>query len=263
LVRNGVVTATEVELAFRAVDRCNFVAEEQGPNAYLDRALDIGFNVQISAPHVHACSLGLLVDWLSKGGTFLDIGSGSGFMSAAMATIAQGESCIHGREHIPELAAASVDNIRKGNPELLSKGGVIISASCGLNSDGGAIDGCVEREPPKEFDAINCGAAFETIPEKLINQVRAFVFVLWTRVNNSLSCFLAFLLSCFLASCCLQLKPGGRLVVPIGTVGEPQWLTVIDKAATRATSSDAYALSSRRVLRVVYVPFTDRTTQLS
>jgi protein-L-isoaspartate(D-aspartate) O-methyltransferase len=169
------IKTPEVELAFRGVDRCNFVADEQRANAYFDCAIDIGYNVQISAPHVHAVALGLLVQWLKQGRDFLDIGSGSGFMSAAMATIAGScheGSCVYGREHIPELAADSVDNIRKGNHALLIKETVAITAADGLSSSGKAIGGSGRTAVPAIFDAINCGAAFATIPDKLINQVK-------------------------------------------------------------------------------------------
>ena len=61
------------------------------------RPLPIGFSVQMSAPHVHAMTLELLAPWLERGGQFLDVGSGSGFMCAAMALVGGPQSVVHAR----------------------------------------------------------------------------------------------------------------------------------------------------------------------
>ena len=45
-----------------------------------------------------------------------------------------------------------------------------------------------------------------------------------------------------------QLAPGGRLVVPVGAQGGPQWMTIVDK-----TSS---GVAERRTIPVQFVPFT-------
>ena len=45
-----------------------------------------------------------------------------------------------------------------------------------------------------------------------------------------------------------QLAPGGRLVVPVGSQGGPQWMTIVDKTGTGVTE--------QRTIPVQFVPFT-------
>ena len=46
-----------------------------------------------------------------------------------------------------------------------------------------------------------------------------------------------------------QLKPGGRMVIPVGTVFGPQFLTLVEKAT-------GGQISSRQILAVRFVPLT-------
>ena len=45
-----------------------------------------------------------------------------------------------------------------------------------------------------------------------------------------------------------QLAPGGRLIVPVGSQGGPQWMTIVEKTAMGVTE--------RRTIPVQFVPFT-------
>ena len=45
-----------------------------------------------------------------------------------------------------------------------------------------------------------------------------------------------------------QLAPGGRLVIPVGSQGETQWMTIVEKTAT--------GVAERRTIPVQFVPFT-------
>lgn len=59
-----------------------------------------GYNVTISAPHMHAMCLDLLHDFLRPGCRALDVGSGSGYLTVCMALMC-GEA--HGIEYVPQL----------------------------------------------------------------------------------------------------------------------------------------------------------------
>jgi len=50
-----------------------------------------------------------------------------------------------------------------------------------------------------------------------------------------------------------QLAAGGRLVVPVGSQGGPQWMTIVDKTSTGVTE--------RRTIPVQFVPFTRESTR--
>ena len=58
LQSHGVITSDEVAKAMEAVDRGLFVPDRSC--AYVDSPLSIGYNVTISAPHMHAMCLQLL-----------------------------------------------------------------------------------------------------------------------------------------------------------------------------------------------------------
>lgn len=134
LVRHEVIRSERVISAFRQLDRSCFQTRSPSPyrNAYVDGPLPIGFSVQMSAPHVHAHTIELLQPYLERGGTFLDVGSGSGFMCAAMTLSAAEGSVVHAVEHIPELAEHSKLNIADaGQGHLLTSGRLSITAGDG------------------------------------------------------------------------------------------------------------------------------------
>lgn len=64
-----------------SVDRAKYCKN----NPYMDAPQGIGYNVTISAPHMHAHVLELLKDHLNDGERALDVGSGSGYLTACMA----------------------------------------------------------------------------------------------------------------------------------------------------------------------------------
>lgn len=64
-----------------AVDRCFFAPRDP----YVDSPQGIGYGVTISAPHMHAHALEVLKDHLKVGCRVLDVGSGSGYLTACMA----------------------------------------------------------------------------------------------------------------------------------------------------------------------------------
>lgn len=81
----------------------------------------------------HAYALELLKDQLIDGERALDIGSGSGYLTACMAIMLGENGKAIGIDHIPELVEKSIENIRKDNPELLNSQRVILE-SRSLNS---------------------------------------------------------------------------------------------------------------------------------
>lgn len=78
---NKIVRSELVESAMLSVDRGNYCRN----NPYMDSPQGIGFGVTISAPHMHAHALELLKDKLISGDRALDVGSGSGYLTACMA----------------------------------------------------------------------------------------------------------------------------------------------------------------------------------
>lgn len=58
-------------------------------------------------------------DKLQSGNRALDVGSGSGYLTACMGKMLSPNGLAVGIDHIPELKAMAEENIRRGNPELL------------------------------------------------------------------------------------------------------------------------------------------------
>jgi len=85
LIKDGYLKSPVIIEAFKKIDRKNFVLEKERDKAYLNEALNIGFEQTISQPLVVAFMLELLD--LKIGERVLEIGTGSGWKTALMAYI--------------------------------------------------------------------------------------------------------------------------------------------------------------------------------
>lgn len=118
LKERGRIRTEEVEKAFRKVDRADFVPEQYRERAYWDRALPIGEESTISAPHMVAEATELLE--VGKEDRVLEVGSGSGYQAAILSYIAKE---VLGMEIKEELAQKSRKNLQGlENVEIINKG---------------------------------------------------------------------------------------------------------------------------------------------
>jgi protein-L-isoaspartate(D-aspartate) O-methyltransferase len=261
LVAQHLLRTPRVIDAFRHVDRRGFVNENllASPDveAYEDRPLPIGSGQTISAPHMHAMCAEALADKLVPGARVLDVGSGSGYLVSVFAKLVGEGGYVLGVEKEPDLAARSLYSLSRANPELFFSTGrdssgdggapgsprsprrnqpalgqqeaaaaadaVSPTAAGGPHHSGGVrvVHGNVlDPEGPLKgealFDAIHVGAAADELHSALV----------------------------------AALKPGGRMVVPVGPRYGTQELTVVDKDA------ESGRVSTRRVTAVSYVPLT-------
>lgn len=189
LLREGRVQRPRVATAMRQVDRRHFVLPGTPAwEAYVDAPMPIGYDQTISAPHMHASCLDLLDRQLHEGAKVLDVGSGSGYLSAVMALMVGETGRVVGVEKFEPLVKDSIRNVQAAVPGLLESGRVRLVAGNVLE------EGSPERLGGP-FDAIHVGAAAAQLPNALVH----------------------------------ALKPGGRMVIPVGPQGSYQVLQVVDK----------------------------------
>lgn len=160
---------------FLKVDRVKYLQDKT--RKYIDSPSKIYSGQTISAPHIHAFALKELQPVLKKGAHVLDVGCGSGFLTAVFAYIVgvnEGMGKVVGIDIYQELVDFSKENILENNPELLNNQLVEIFKGNGWK-------GYPQNEQNELYDAIHVGAEANKLPEKL-----------WA-----------------------QLKPGGIMVIPI------------------------------------------------
>eukprot|EP01098_Paradermamoeba_levis_P015586 TRINITY_DN799_c0_g7_i1.p1 TRINITY_DN799_c0_g7~~TRINITY_DN799_c0_g7_i1.p1 ORF type:complete len:364 (+),score=109.20 TRINITY_DN799_c0_g7_i1:107-1093(+) len=118
-----------------------------GENPYKETGLPLGHGATISAPHMHALGLDLLSDKLRPGARVLEIGSGSGYLTACFSVLVGEKGRVYAIELIPELIEKAKKNISEDNPSLLNN--ISFFAKDGL-------EGLQEFGP---FDVIYSGGA--------------------------------------------------------------------------------------------------------
>jgi len=138
----------------KTIDRADFTAV----NPYFDSPQSIGYNVTISAPHMHIHAMQMLKDTLINAKRCLDVGSGTGYLTLAFAKMMKNKDAVsYGIEHIPELCKSSIENISKHHKEWLDSGKVVIYEG----------DGRLGLEKHAPFDCIHVGAAADKLPKSL------------------------------------------------------------------------------------------------
>ncbi|CAJ2664273.1 unnamed protein product [Trifolium pratense] len=156
----GIIKSRKVAEVLENIDRGLFVPN--GAQPYIDSPMAIGYNATISAPHMHATCLQLLENYLQPGMHALDVGSGTGYLTACFALMVGPNGRAVGVEHIPELVSFSIKNIEKSAAAPLLKDGSLSVHEC----DG--RQGWPEFAP---YHAIHVGAAAPEIPQPLIDQL--------------------------------------------------------------------------------------------
>jgi len=157
LKKKGAIKSLSVEGAMLATDRTNYCPV----NAYQDQPQPIGMSATISAPHMHAMALELLSQHLTLGARVLDIGCGSGYLSACMGRMVGPKGCVIGIDHLQPLVSIAKSNASKADADLFAAQLMI------LHGDG--FKGCPDDAP---FDCIHVGAAAESIPALLLEQLK-------------------------------------------------------------------------------------------
>ncbi len=151
LCENGVLRSKRLIEAFLAIDRADFVPNSFLSHAYKDYPLSIGYDQTISQPYTVAFMLEALK--IAPDDLVLDIGAGSGWTTALMASIAKE---VIGLERIKPLVSFANTNLQKysfSNATVLNAG-----AKLGIAH--------------MQFDKILVSAAASSFPTQLLDQLR-------------------------------------------------------------------------------------------
>jgi len=106
-----VLQSTAVKAAFHDIDRGDFVGDDFQVEAYEDYALPAGFGQTIGKPTVIAFMLELLD--AKPGDKVLEIGAGTGWVTALLSHIVGKDGTVNGLEIIPELCDVAKKNLEK------------------------------------------------------------------------------------------------------------------------------------------------------
>jgi protein-L-isoaspartate(D-aspartate) O-methyltransferase len=155
LVNHGYLKTPSIIDAFKKVDRIHFVPEERKDEAYIDAPLAIGNGQTISQPLTVAFMLELLSP--QKGNKVLDIGAGSGWVTALLAEIVGPTGYVYAYEIIPAVGFFGKSNLKRTNYKNISY------------TIGDFFDYFEDNAP---YDRIIAGAAFAKIPVKLLQSLK-------------------------------------------------------------------------------------------
>lgn len=162
LISEGILRTPSLVEAFEKIDRKDFTPEELKEKAYLNTPLPIGFGQTISQPLTVAFMLELLRP--QSGDKILEIGSGSGWQTALLASIVGVPPNKGGKvfalELIPELMIFGQKNV--------AKYGFIKNKTVEFHSRN-AINGFPEKAP---FDKIISAASGEELPSAWKEQLK-------------------------------------------------------------------------------------------
>lgn len=161
LAQNGLITSDRVKSAMLKVDRAHYAPS----SAYEDSPQSIGYKATISAPHMHASACESLLELLKPGANVLDIGSGSGYLTAVLANLVGLEGSVIGIDHIQPLVDMAQTNMTKSaeGRQMLESGQVKFVLGDGRK-------GWKEGAP---YDAIHVGAAAAEHHQELTDQLKA------------------------------------------------------------------------------------------
>ncbi len=152
----GFIRSKRVEQAFRAVDRKDFVPDEYKEMAYFDKVIPIGYGQTTSQPSLIAQMLEELD--IKPGMKVLEIGTGSGYVTALLSYLVGPEGKVISIERIPELAEFAKRNLSK---YPFTKNVEIIVG-----------DGTLGYPKEAPYDRIYVGAAAPEIPKPLLWQLK-------------------------------------------------------------------------------------------
>ncbi len=111
LAQDGRIRTKAIINAFLRIDRINFVPDEFKDGAYLDMPVSIFGGMTTSQPSTIAFMLEKLRP--RKGDKVLEVGTGSGYLTALLAVLVGEKGRVFSIEYFPELKSFAESNLRQ------------------------------------------------------------------------------------------------------------------------------------------------------
>ena len=168
---NSLQTTKFVRETMNKIDRYHFCVNKQ--ESYIDKASSLFSGQTISAPHMHAKALEYLEPVLKPGSHILDIGSGSGYLTACFGEAVK----VYNKDGYYRGKAIGIDVV----PELINYSNAVINNYYNhlhdykrnfkiLLKDGKL--GYPSKINKEIYDGIHIGAASDNIPYYVLQQLK-------------------------------------------------------------------------------------------
>ena len=172
---DSIDTIQPVKIIMNKVDRKFFCVHKEG--CYCDKPSPILVNQTISAPHMHAKAIEYMYPKLRPGSVVLDVGSGSGYLTACfghLVTVYSPNKSYRGKVIGLEIHKPLVDySIRKINNHMNT---LFKYSSRFKIIHGSGWDGYPKKSKKEVYDAIHVGASVDSIPIYLLYQLLVYVY---------------------------------------------------------------------------------------
>lgn len=155
LENQGYIKTQAVKDSFLKIPREEFVPRSVQHYAYVDTPFDIGNGQTISAPHMVAIMCEALD--IQEGMNILEIGAGSGYHAAIVASLVGKTGKVFTIERFESLAQQAIENLT--NTHITNVTVEIGDGSCGLPT----------HQP---YDRIYVTCAAPSVPDPLLDQLR-------------------------------------------------------------------------------------------
>ncbi|KAG5668420.1 hypothetical protein PVAND_016360 [Polypedilum vanderplanki] len=166
----GVIKNEMVATVMKQTDRRFYC---RTANCYVDQPQQIGTYATFPAPHAHAYALESLANHIHPNSKILDIGCGTGYLTACFARLIQAKArenltaatgTVYAVDYHPKLIEFAVESLNLDDQKLIKNGRVKIFQS-------GSIKACTEFGP---FDVIHVGVASNETPSELLSQLNLY-----------------------------------------------------------------------------------------
>ncbi|XP_034175728.1 protein-L-isoaspartate O-methyltransferase domain-containing protein 1 isoform X1 [Osmia lignaria lignaria] len=165
LMKSGYIRTKEVEKVFRAVDRADYVLPLHREIAYKDIAWKHG-NIHLSAPCIYSEVMEAL--FLEPGLSFLNLGSGTGYLSTMAGLILSQHGTNHGIELHEDCLKYAYERLEEFKQKSLALDEFDFCEPLFIQGN------CLNVAPGRQYDRVYCGAA---CPEGHEGFIRQFVRV--------------------------------------------------------------------------------------